>query len=216
MNQRVVVVAGGSVTGEFLQANISTDDLVIGVDNGVITLLEAGILPAFAVGDFDTAGKEQFAEWRALGIEIMLLSSIKDVTDTRAALEHALTFSPSSILILGGLGGGRLDHTVANISLLEWLAAHQVEGILQNETNRLRLLLGPGEMNLVREGYTYVSLLPISKTVDGVSTTGLAYPLHEKQLSRIDTLGISNEILEDSATVSITQGKCLVIESKDF
>ncbi len=215
MKQRVVVVAGGVVSQDFLHTKIKSDDLVIGADSGVVSLLDAGVTPSFAVGDFDTAGVSRIDEWKALGIEVLALPTAKDVTDAHAALEHALTFAPAEILLLGGLGGARMDHTLANIALLEWLAGEGVEGILQDETNCIRLLIGPGIMKVVNDGFTYLSLLPISKTVEGVTTTGLVYPLHREQLERGDTRGISNEIKEASASISISAGVCLIIQSKD-
>lgn len=214
-HRRVVVVAGGAVTSSFLQANIDKQDIIIGADHGVVALLEAGILPKMAVGDFDTTGTEQFDEWTAMGIELISLSTIKDVTDTHAALELALTFHPSQILLLGALGGGRMDHTLANIGLLEWLAAHHIEGMMQDETNRMRLIMGPGKVELVNDDFTYVSILPISKQLDGVFTIGLTYPLNDQQLHRGDTLGISNAFVGDYATVKVSQGVGLIVESKD-
>ncbi|MCH5584876.1 thiamine diphosphokinase [Shimazuella sp. AN120528] len=214
-HKRVIVVAGGAVTKKFLQANIEETDIVIGADYGVIALLEAGIIPQVAIGDFDTAGEEKLQKWQTLGIKIVPLPSMKDVTDTHAAIEESLSYDPQEVYLFGAFGGGRMDHTLANIGLLEWLASHGVQGIIQDETNRLSLLVGPAELQLTHSGYTYVSLIPVSEKVAGISTNGLTYPLKGETLIRGETRGISNEMRGKMATVSISSGKCLVSLSKD-
>ncbi|WP_028777003.1 thiamine diphosphokinase [Shimazuella kribbensis] len=215
-DKRVIVVAGGAVKSDFLQANIDAEDMIIGADQGVVSLLDAGITPQIAIGDFDTTGKEKWKKWKSLGIEIIPLATMKDVTDTHAALEHALEYNPKEIHLFGAFGGGRMDHTLANISLLEWLHTHQVKGYLQDETNRIQLLSGPGNVHLSsNHNFDYVSIIPISKYLEKVSTFGLAYPLKEKNLVRGDSLGISNEKSEEIAMISAQKGIGLIIESKD-
>jgi thiamine pyrophosphokinase len=215
-HKRVVIVAGGTVTSGFLRANIHTEDMVIGADQGVVALLDSGIKPQVAIGDFDTTGKDNWSEWESLGIKIIPLATMKNVTDTHAALEHALLYRPKEIYLFGAFGGGRMDHTLANISLLEWLHTRDVRGFLQDETNRIQLLSGPGSVHLsAKNNFDYVSIIPISKYLEKVSTYGLAYPLKEKDLVRGDSLGISNEISGEVATISAQKGLGLIMESKD-
>jgi thiamine pyrophosphokinase len=213
--KRVVVVAGGTVTSRYLQQNIQDTDIRIGADHGVVALLDAGWTPHVAIGDFDTAGNENIHTWRSLGIEVVPLSMMKDVTDTHAALEHALTFSPEEIYVYGAFGGARMDHTLANIALLEWIAEHQVKGVLSDETNRIQLIRGPQKITVHKNDFHYVSIVPVSKYLQKVTTVGLAYPLFAKDLYRGDSLGISNEIAEKTAEIQVEQGIGLIIESKD-
>jgi thiamine pyrophosphokinase len=213
--KRVIVVAGGTVTSRFLQEHIQEEDIRIGADHGVVALLEAGFIPHIAIGDFDTTGKENMEAWKSLGIEIIPLSIMKDVTDSHAALEHALTYFPEEVHIYGAFGGARMDHTLANIGLLEWLNDHDVKGIMQDETNRVQFIKGPAEVTLTKSEYRYISVLPVSKYLEKVTTRGLAYPLQEKDVCRGETLGISNEISDRTAMITIENGVGLIIESKD-
>jgi thiamine pyrophosphokinase len=213
--KRVVVVAGGAVTQNFLRTNMKETDIVIGADYGVVSLLDAGIIPHIAIGDFDTAGEEKLQEWKSIGIKIVRLLESKDVTDTHAAVEEALSYDPKEIYLYGMFGGSRMDHTLANIGLLEFISARGAAGIIQDETNLVRLLQGPGKVNLINMGYTYVSIVPISKKLTGVYTTGLAYPLTGQCLVRGQTRSISNQMVEETAAVSIENGKCYIIQSKD-
>lgn len=213
--KRVVVVAGGTVTQKFLQTNVKSTDIVIGADYGVVALIDAGIIPHAAIGDFDTAGEEKLQEWQSIGIKIVQLPPMKDVTDTHAAIEEALSYNPEEVCLFGAFGGSRMDHTLANIGLLELLSIHGIAGILQDETNLVRLLQGPGKVDLVNMDYTYVSIVPISQHINGVSTTGLAYPLTEECLIRGETRGISNQIVGEIAAISIAEGECYIIQSRD-
>jgi thiamine pyrophosphokinase len=212
---RVIVVAGGSVSQTFLQKQIKNNELVIAADGGVFSLLDAGIVPRVAIGDFDTTGTRFIDSWQAMGIEVIQLPVEKDVTDTHAALEYALRYEPKEIYLYGVFGGSRMDHTLVNISLLEWLDTHHVKGYIQDETNRLQLIHGPEQIDLYQHDFQYISLLPLSDQLTGVTTNGLAYPLHAAVLKRGDSLGISNYMTGKKASISIRQGFGLVIESRD-
>jgi thiamine pyrophosphokinase len=50
---------------------------------------------------------------------------------------------------------------------------------------------------------------------DGVTTSGLKYPLNNATMFYGSTLGTSNEVLGDSATVSVADGRLLVITSME-
>lgn len=213
--KRVVVVAGGTVTLKFLRTHMKATDIVIGADYGVISLMDAGIIPHVAIGDFDTAGEEKLRDWQSKGIKIVRLPESKDVTDTHAAIEEALAYDPKEIYLFGAFGGSRMDHTLANIGLLEFISARGAAGFIQDETNLVRLLQGPGKVNLRDMGYTYVSIVPISKQLTGVFTTGLSYPLTGQCLIRGETRGISNQIVNEIADVSIEDGECYIIQSRD-
>ena len=77
----------------------------IGVDHGVEELLKQGITPKFAIGDFDS-------------LNIQILPERKDVTDTHAAIEYAISKGYDEIELYG-VTGGRLDHFFAVMCLLE-------------------------------------------------------------------------------------------------
>lgn len=212
---KVIVVAGGSISSTFLQNHIKDNEMVIAADAGVNSLLDAGIIPQVAIGDFDTTGTQFFEGWQAIGMKVIQLPKEKDVTDTHAALEYALRYQPTEIYLYGAFGGPRMDHTLANITLLEWLDAHKVKGYIQDETNRMQLIHGPAQIDLYQSKFDYISLLPLSDRLTGVTTTGLAYPLHEAMLARGDSLGISNTMAEETASIYVKQGLGLVIESRD-
>ena len=77
----------------------------IGVDHGVEELLKQGITPKFAIGDFDSLQNRQTLE----NLNIQILPERKDVTDTHAAIEYAISKGYDEIELYG-VTGGRLDH----------------------------------------------------------------------------------------------------------
>lgn len=207
-------MAGGEVHRSDL-AQITEQDGIIAADGGVLKLMEAGMLPHLAVGDFDTLGEDFYFELKKRGIPTQKLPVEKAVTDTQYAVGEALKKEPEEIVILGALGGSRFDHTLANLGLLEWIDEQGVRGILSHESNRIRLLSGPAQISLSKAEFPYVSIIPVTARVEGITTQGLLYPLHGETLYRGMTRGISNEWAERTAAITIETGKCLIVESRD-
>ncbi|TCP69761.1 thiamine diphosphokinase [Baia soyae] len=214
--KRVVVIAGGEVTQEDLH-HIRPDDFLITADAGIEPLLDLGMNPHLAVGDFDTAGEEYLSKLEDLQISYRTLPSEKDVTDTHFALEEAIKLQPNEILLLGALGGARFDHALANLYLLEWLATTtSIPCTLVAGKNQICLLIGPTTICVTKGDTRYISLLPCSSQVVGVTLKGFRYPLNDATLTRGLSLGVSNEITQESGEITIHSGKCFCIQSADF
>lgn len=61
----------------------------------------------------------------------------------------------------------------------------------------------------------YVSLLPLTDSVKGVTLGGFKYPTENLTFYREQTLGVSNEIVQEEATVEFSDGIFIVVESQD-
>ncbi len=212
---RVAVIAGGDLTNTELDFIHPETDFIITADAGAMLLEKAGIVPDLAVGDFDTAGISYMERLQKKGVKVRSLPEEKAVTDMHFALSCAVQQKPKEILILGALGGARIDHTLANVGLLEWLGEQGIKAVIVHQTNRLRLMTGPGKTIFSAIDFKYVSLIPVSKTVSGIRTDGFKYKLANEVLYRGDTRGISNELVKVPAVVTIQDGNCLVVESRD-
>lgn len=212
--KRAVVIAGGYSSPTLIHKWVAQSDLVIAADAGVLALLDEKIVPHYAVGDFDSAGKV-FEQWEDRGIEVIRLPVAKDVTDTHAALEQAVKHQPEEIVLLGVLGGARFDHALCNIGLLEWLFERGVRGRIVDDTNEILFASGPAQVEVEKEHYTYLSLIPVSKQVEEIVTHGLLYPLRKETLYRGESRGISNEWLETKGTISWSKGDLLILKSCD-
>lgn len=215
MSGRIVIVAGGSWSGE--EANLlRSDDFLIGVDAGTVHLLKVGKVPDLVVGDFDTVSSEMYQQLQEKGIPIRPLPSAKDVTDTHDAVDWALARRPQQILLLGMLGGSRFDHALANLFMLERIEAAGVSGLIQDAHNRIRLHPGDDTVIAVEASpFRYVSLLALSARVEGVTLTGFRYPLQDAVLTRNFPVGISNELVAETGQIHVRSGKLLLIESRD-
>lgn len=211
-NKRVVIISGGDVDEQLLQY-IEDTDYIIGADRGALTLIKHGFVPDLALGDFDSVQEEQLAQIKQVSKHFNSCDPIdKNYTDTELALQHALSMNPRSILLIGATGT-RMDHTLANIHLLRIALEKQVPMTIIDQHNRIQLL--NSRLDIQHEGYKYVSLLPLSLEVHGIELEGFAYPLHHASLTIGQSLGISNLLIEQTGTITITDGLLLVIASKD-
>ena len=149
-------------------------------------------------------------------LEKMIVSPIKDDTDTQLAVDTALSRGAERIFIIGGLGG-RLDHTLSSVFLLEYIKAAGADCLMTDGRNRVRILCADGELtNLsVKRGYKYLSLVSLTDKSLDVSVSGVFYPLDGVELTRLYSYAVSNEITAELAVISLTRGRLLVIESRD-
>lgn len=177
----------------------------IGVDRGCEKLLEQGITPAFAIGDFDSIGNAAVLDAVK---EIQILPARKDVTDTHAAVEWAIEHGYDEIEIYGATGG-RLDHFIAVLTLLE---LHREADISIIDRQNFITLLTPGTHEIPAGGYKYFSLYALDKAV--ISITGAEYDLENYTLLRTDPLVTSNEVKKNTACVT-TDADIILIRSKD-
>ncbi len=187
-------------------------DYVICADNGIHHANKLGIKPNLIVGDLDSATSDDIAEFKARGIEIMKYPCEKDATDTEIAIHKAIELGARYIDVYGGLGT-RLDHTLGNVHLLYQMLAKGIRGRLINSYNEVVL----AEKELVVDGQKgqLVSLIPFLGEVKGITTTGLAYSLTDSEVPIGTSLGVSNYMVGDSATIKIKQGILLVIKARD-
>jgi thiamine pyrophosphokinase len=192
-----------------LRARIHRADLVICADGGLRAARRLGLRPHVALGDFDSASRPLLAWARRAGAEIVRHPVAKDKTDAELALGYALARGAREIEFFGALGG-RVDHLLANVALL-----------LRAGPARMRIVDGPVELFLARRRTRLgahpgdlVSLLPLSRTVTGVTTRGLKFPLTGAMLREGSSLGVSNEVVSRAAAVSVRSGDLLIVHTR--
>ena len=139
----------------------------------------------------------------------------KDWTDTELAVQRALEYGPSRIDLAGATGGSRIDHLLGNIQLLALALTAGVPMLLLDTHNRIRLLEKGCRIAKAEQYGDFISLLPFGGSVCGVTLRGMKYPLDDAVLTPDITLGISNEIVDETAEISFSSGKLLMIETRD-
>lgn len=214
---RVLIVTGGHVNDTFAQQVIRNGSFekMIAVDAGIHFCFQNGFLPHCVVGDFDSAsGEELECFLENPSVEVCRLNAQKDDTDTEHAVRMAIAEGAMQITILGATGT-RLDHVLSNIGLLGIGLEKQVQIELLDEYNRIYMINHPISIRREMQFGQFVSLIPVTPKVSGVTLTGFRYPLNAYSMGGFNSLGISNEIIDEVAEISFEDGILLVIESRD-
>ena len=179
-------------------------DYVIAADRGFDSLLAYGVMPDLAVGDFDSLGHQPNHP------NVIRLPAEKDDTDMVFALRKGLEQGYRRFLLLGGVGG-RLEHTLGNLELLDWLAIHGAQGFLAGEKTAATCIRDGSSLTFPPDLSGYLSVFCNSGTAEGVTLEGLKYPLTDYTLTSGFPLGVSNQFLGGSARVSVKKGSLLLI-----
>ncbi|MFE8695226.1 thiamine diphosphokinase [Cytobacillus sp. FJAT-53684] len=211
------ILAGGpSELLPSLESYQTDTDIWVGVDKGVFTLLTKGINPAIAFGDFDSVTREEMTIIEEKVDALNQFKPEKDETDMELAMDWAIEQNPALIRIFGATGG-RIDHFIANIQLLSKPLVsknfEQVEIIDQKNIVYLRM---PGKYLINKNShFKYISFLPITMEVSGITLEGFKYPLKNQFLPLGSTLCISNELINDYGHFSFSKGILMVVRSND-
>lgn len=179
-------------------------DYVIAADRGFDSLMAYGVRPDLAVGDFDSLGR------RPNHPNVIQLSTEKDDTDMVFALRKGLELGYLRFILLGGVGG-RLEHTLGNLQLLDWLAVQGGQGFLVGEKTAATCVRDGKRITFPASMSGCLSVLCNSGTAEGVDLIGLKYPLDRHTLTSRFPLGVSNQFLGQEATVSVETGSLLLL-----
>ncbi len=211
MKKMVFVVTGGELGDPvFLreQAAMVKPEAVICADRGARHLQAAGIVPTLIVGDMDSLDAESAKRYEALGCRFIRHPREKDETDTELALHEAFGMGPLEVWIWGAMGY-RIDHTLANLSLLVQGAEQGVEVKLIDEW--CEVFLVTGRTALDGEAGQTVSLFPFAGDVTGVTLTGFEYPLANAVLAVGHPRGTSNRLAVGRGVIEIDTGCLLAV-----
>lgn len=214
---KYLIVTGGALDEKFVVDVIKNGgyEVIIAVDSGMDFCYNSNIMPDVIVGDFDSVGIEALNFFQSQEqMDIHKLNPEKDDTDTEYALRFAIERGATRVTVLGGTGS-RIDHVLGNISMLGVGMENNVFVELLDAHNKIRMINSSLTIKKEECFGKYVSICPISEKVVGVTITGVKYPLDNYDMYGFNTLGISNEIVDDEATISIKDGILLVIESND-
>ncbi|MHB0878869.1 MAG: thiamine diphosphokinase [Anaerolineae bacterium] len=206
----IVVLAGVADPPVRLEDWRRRAGLIVAADGGAERALTMGLVPDVVVGDMDSIAPATLAQLQERDATVEVYPRAKDETDAELAVRAALARGARELVILCALGG-RLDHSLANILMLD---APDLEG-------RALLASGAVEVRLIR-GDTHfegapgdlLSLLPLGDGVVRVRTVDLAYPLIDEPLPAGCARGVSNVFLTERATVRLGGGKLLAIHTR--
>jgi thiamine pyrophosphokinase len=193
--------------------------LVIAADGGARHAATLGLVLDAWVGDGDSLDADGMAALRASGVPMLVASQDKDESDTELAVREAIARGADGVVIVGGLGGNRIDHALANIGLLAMTELLDRAASLLDARSRITLVRAPAAdgapvlRTLPGRVGDLVSLLPLGEGVGGITTTGLTYPLSDEPLPAGPARGLSNVRASGDASVTVRSGLLLIVES---
>lgn len=177
----------------------------IAADGGYAVLQAAGIKPDLVLGDFDSLG------YVPRHPNLIRTPAEKDDTDTMLAIKQGLELGFRRFVLYGCLGG-RLDHSLANIQALTYLARLGCQGILAGRNENLTVVQN-GQLRFLPGAKGYLSVFCLDGAAEGVDLVGLKYSLTNASMTNDLPMGVSNEFLGLPALVRVRRGTLAVIWS---
>lgn len=189
-----------------IKSLINSNDYIIGVDGGINTLDQINLEPHIIIGDFDSANRDN--RFLNLNIKTITHEPEKDFTDTELALNYAVEKGFSPLIIINNMQD-RIDHVLGVIASLRYLHNHNSKALVLGDKQLFMILnkqnLLPLPINLT------ISLIPLTRTVTGITTQGLYYPLNNEILSSDRARGISNVVCGEKVEISLEKGELLLV-----
>lgn len=215
MDDLYLLLGGGK--DSYIQQTLAmkADEDWIGVDAGALYLVQAGIRPLLAIGDFDSVDSNNKNIIKGEALDWVELDKEKDLTDSEYAVAYALEHFPDRPLKIYLPSKGRLDHLLANLFMPSQDPYYsQADRLEVYDANNVVSYYLPGHHLIKkRDQMTYLGIVAIHE-VKGLTLEGLKYPLQHAQLPA-GKVYTSNEFLEEEARVSFDQGLIMLIQSKD-
>lgn len=212
----IAIVGGGPLVSiPSLGSYAPEVDVWIGADEGAMYVINQNLALQMAVGDFDSITKREQQQLHLKAKSVKTYPEEKNETDLELAIMHAIDFRPSLILFFG-VTGGRIDHTLINIQLLYKLMKKGIKAQIIDSSNTIELYQ-PGNYK-VRKSimYPYISFIPLSEIVKGLSLQGFYYSLENKTIEWGSTLCLSNKILLEVGSFSFDDGTLILIQTRDL
>lgn len=199
------------LAGDLFDFDIARRDwaFIVAADGGARHALSQKVRLDHVIGDFDSLTPQELDVLAAAGVPTTRLPRDKDLTDGEAAVRWALTNTGADEIVIAGGLGGRFDHALGSLVLLEQLARGGRRGCVTDGRQTVYLLV----QDLVVPGRPgdQISIVPLTPQVTGVSATGVRWPLQGATLSAASTLSISNELTDRSARFAVAQGRAVVV-----
>lgn len=181
--------------------------IIVCADGGLRHAQALGLTPQLMITDCDSATD-------VAGQEVIRLTPEKDDTDMQACVRESIARGCRRLYLVCA-SGGRLDHMLANLSLLEEAESKGVTCTLVDSRNEVYFHGGGQRCFPNTFHHRYFSIIPLDESLRGVTIQNAKYPLHDAHIKRAGMITISNETLGDSAQITILEGKAYVVFASD-
>lgn len=197
-----------------ISADVSGD--WVAADRGAVRLLQMGIVPKLAVGDFDSMTIDERQHILTQLPRVVQVKPEKDDTDTELLL-HLVeeTYHPDEIEIYGATGG-RIDHLLSNIWIFTQERFRQIATKVKiiDRTNVIQFFL-PGDHAITRiPEMTYLGFMNLTPVIN-LTLYDEKYRLTNWS-SHIPFSYSSNEFEGEINHFKFESGMVAVIQSRDL
>lgn len=208
---KAAIISNGDITNiAYFKSIFSKYEMIISADGASNKLRQIDIVPNYILGDLDSIDEETLEYYKARSVEFIKFNPEKDFSDTHICIDFLISKGYSQIDLYGALGG-RWDHSISNFGLMYY--AYQKNVILSLiDRYDCAKICGIGEYISKKKEKQCFSIFAVFEDAV-VSLAGVKYPLNEYPLSRGESIGLSNEYVND-CKVSIKKGSAIIIESQ--
>ena len=178
---------------------------MLAADGGLTHTRSLGLTPGGILGDFDSLGYVPEAA-QVFPVE-------KDDTDSMLAVKQGLALGYRRFVLYGALDGPRLDHTIANLQTLCYLAQRGAEGYLVGE----RYIVSAFRERTVIFPTGSVGILSLFCFGEDACVTvkGTQYELERGTLTSSFPLGVSNHFTENQAVLTVHKGTVVALWDRE-
>jgi thiamine pyrophosphokinase len=198
----LIIINGNLPEIQHFEQDLNSADLILCADGGANQAITKSIKPDFVIGDLDSI-KPEFRS--KLKESQLIFRPSQYATDLEKTLQFALEKGVKQVTLIG-VSGGRLDHQICNLNIIEKFS-HQLE---------IKIIDNTGNGRFIRSNYEFegkigqqISLFAFRKT-EGIKTQGLKYPIQNSSMEWAVNDGLSNEIVSNPVKISVEKG-CLFI-----
>ena len=209
----VLIIGNGNDANKSYIENLNID-YVICADGGLEKAARLGVVPNVILGDFDSVDPDVLRKYQSMNIETQKFPAEKDYTDMELSIEFAVESGFKNIVLIGATGS-RLDHSTANIMLLEKYFNIGVNIEIIDNNNKIQIISDNTDLYLDHKENYFVSIVPITDLISGLTLEGFKFPLDDVIVKRGSTLCVSNEIIKNKGRVLLKGGTALLFVSKD-
>jgi thiamine pyrophosphokinase len=207
-NYALLLLDGEPPSDEICRRIATNASFIVAADGAARTARKLGLTVDVIIGDLDSIDQDSKEHYH--NSELIKISD-QYSNDFEKALKYLIETNRTVALIILGLHGKRIDHTLANFSVLARFR-DSFENVICIDDFQLHSLLTENHHSIVIDEpkQTIVSLTPLP-VASSVKTSGLFYPLDNATMSFGEQEGMHNIIVSaEGATVTISSGHLLV------
>jgi len=202
--EEILLVNGGRRPDTKYFLELAKGKKIFAVDKGIEICHATKILPKMLIGDFDSAEKFSVDWARQNNVPVSEWSVDKDFTDLQLAFFDVEDNYKKNPAIITGTFGGRFDHLYSVISY----CAHRKNKIFLADEQEIIFFIKKFEsvqVNFIKKPFA-ISLLPITKTCEGVSINNVRWKLKNAKLSQTMPYAISNRLEGEEIKINLHSG----------